>query len=48
MKLTKKRKQKMKLIGLIFVLAFVIFPGVRYNTGEALHMTANFIQNTAK
>jgi len=40
--------KKVKVIGLIFVLAFFIFPGVRYNTGEALHLTADLIQRTAK
>ncbi|UNH61123.1 hypothetical protein SSZBM1_6 [Synechococcus phage S-SZBM1] len=39
--------KKVKLIGLVFVLSFLIFPGVRYQTGAALHLTADLIQNTA-
>lgn len=46
--LTFKSPNKMKLIGLIFIVAFFLFPGVRYNTGEALHLTADLIQRTAK
>jgi hypothetical protein len=45
--LTFKPPDKMKTIGLIFVVAFLIFPQVRYTTGSILHSTANFIQSTA-
>ena len=45
--LTFKPPDKMKLIGLIFIVAFLIFPSVRYTTGSILHSTANFIQSTA-
>jgi hypothetical protein len=40
--------KKVKLIGIIFVVSFVLFPGVRYHTGEAFHLTGNLIQSTAK
>jgi ATP/ADP translocase len=43
----KPDPKKVKLIGIIFVVCFIVFPGVRYNTGEALHLTANLIQSTA-
>jgi hypothetical protein len=46
--LTFKPPDKMKTIGLIFVVAFLIFPQVRYTTGSILHSTANFIQGTAE
>ena len=37
---------KMKTIGLIFIVVFLIFPSVRYTTGTILHSTANLIQST--
>ena len=46
--LTFKPPDKMKTIGLIFIVAFLIFPQVRYTTGSILHSTANFIQGTAE
>ena len=46
--LTFKSPDKMKTIGLIFIVAFLIFPQVRYTTGSILHSTANFIQGTAE
>jgi len=46
--LTFKSPNKMKVIGLLFVVSFFLFPGVRYNTGEALHLTADLIQRTTK
>jgi ATP/ADP translocase len=39
--------RKVKLIGIIFVVSFILFPGVRYHTGEAFHLTGNLIQRTA-
>ena len=45
--LTFKSPDKVKTIGLIFIVAFLIFPQVRYTTGSILHSTANFIQSTA-
>ena len=44
----KPDPKKVKLIGIIFAVCFVLFPGVRYNTGVAIHMTADLIQSTAK
>jgi len=44
----KPNPKKVKLIGIIFVVSFVLFPGVRYHTGEAFHLTGNLIQTTAK
>ncbi len=44
----KPNPKKVKLIGIIFVVSFVLFPGVRYHTGEAFHLTGDFIQSTAK
>jgi len=38
------KQDKMKLLGLIFVLLFITVPAVRYNTGTALHTAANIIQ----
>jgi hypothetical protein len=34
----------MKLLGLIFVMLFILNPTVRYNTGSILHATADIIQ----
>lgn len=45
--LTFKPPDKMKTIGLIFVVAFLIFPQVRYTTGNIMHSAADFIQSTA-
>jgi len=45
--LTFKPPNKMKTIGLIFIVTFLVFPQVRYTTGSILHSTANFIQSTA-
>ena len=44
----KPNSKKMKLIGIIFLVSFILFPGVRYNTGEAIHLTADLIQRTAR
>lgn len=44
----KPNPKKVKLIGIIFVVSFVLFPGVRYHTGEAFHLTGDLIQRTAK
>jgi len=46
--LTFKSPDKMKTIGAIFIIAFLVFPQVRYTTGSILHSTANFIQGTAE
>jgi len=40
--------KKVKLIGIIFVVAFFFSPSVRYHTGEAFHVTGDLIQRTAK
>ena len=45
--LTFKPPNKMKTIGLVFIVAFLVFPQVRYTTGDILHSAANFIQSTA-
>jgi hypothetical protein len=45
--LTFKSPDKMKTIGLVFVIAFLFFPSVRYTTGNILHSAADFIQSTA-
>ena len=39
---------KVKLIGLIFAISFFVFPGVRYNTGEAFHIAGDLIQRTTR
>ena len=39
---------KVKLIGIIFIVSFILFPGVRYNTGEAFHLTGDLIQRTTR
>jgi len=48
MKISKKRSNQMRLIGILFGLSFLFFPSVRYNTGAAIHTAADFIQSTAK
>ena len=40
--------KKVKLIGIIFIVSFILFPGVRYNTGEAFHLTGDLIQRTTR
>ena len=45
--LTFKSPNKMKLIGLIYIVAFFIFSPVRYHTGEAFHVVGNMIQSTS-
>jgi len=42
--LTFKSPDKMKVLGLIFILLFITVPSVRYTTGSALHSVANIIQ----
>ena len=43
----KPNPKKMKLIGIIFAVCFLLFPGVRYNTGSVIHAAADVIQSTA-
>ena len=38
--------KKVKLIGILFAVSFVVFPSVRFHTGELFHMTGNMIQST--
>ena len=45
--LTFKSPNKVKTIGLIFIIAFLVFPQVRYTTGNIMHSAADFIQSTA-
>jgi len=40
--------KKVKIIGIIFVISFFLFPSVRYNTGEAFHLTGDLIQRTSR
>lgn len=44
----KLNPKKVKLIGLIFVVSFFVFPSIRYNTGEAFHLVGNMIQSTTQ
>jgi len=44
----KLNPKKVKLIGIIFVVSFILFPSVRYNTGEAFHLTGDLIQRTTR
>lgn len=46
--LSFKSPNKMKLIGLTYLVAFFIFAPVRYHTGEAFKMTGEFIQRTTR
>ena len=46
--LTFKPPDKMKVVALAFLILFILFPSVRYTTGNILHSTANFIQSTAE
>jgi hypothetical protein len=46
--LTFKSPDKMKTITVIFIIAFLFFPSVRYTTGTILHSAADFIQSTTQ
>ena len=37
---------KMKIIGIIYIVALILFPGVRYSTGSAFHSAGDLIQST--
>ena len=39
--------KKVKLLAIIYVVLFLVFPNVRYNTGEIFHFVGNTIQSTS-